>query len=298
MIHANEFMMFLAALLICLMAAPLGCLIFWRRMAYFGDALSHSALLGVGLGFLFGGHVFMGGAIVCAIFAVLLVWLESRFKLTMDTLLGILAHGSLAFGILALMVFGNYTDETHQQTDAAATPPQTLESAEHTDSHDSLHAFEGYFFGDIEQAASGNIIYLAFAAVLVLFVLRRNWQSLILTILSEDLAKAEGHNLLRLKYTLIGCLTLTVAIAVQTVGVLFTTSLLILPAACARQWARNPKNMVIYAIGVAIASLLSSFTLSQQQELPFGPVLTAFLCGFFALSLIFSVIIRKKSPRI
>ncbi len=285
MIHANDYMMFIAALLVCLMAAPLGCLIFWRRMAYFGDALSHSALLGVALGFLFGGHVYIGGALVCALFAFLLVWLESRFKLTMDTLLGILAHGSLAFGILALMIFGQHADDTHHQTGSA-------------DPHDSLHAFESYFFGDLEQATSGNLIFLAFGALLVLLALKKNWQFLIFTILSEDLAKAEGHNLLRLKYILMGCLTLTVAIAVQTVGVLFTTSLLILPAACARQWARNPKNMVIYAIGVAIISLIASFALSQQQELPFGAIITAFLCGFFAVSLILSAIFRKKTPRI
>ncbi len=284
MVHFHEFLMLITGLLVSLIATPLGCLVVWRRMAYFGDALSHTALLGVALGFLLGSNTYLGVGLVCGLFAVLLVWMENRYKLPMDTLLGILAHGGLALGILSLSFF-NLSNETPQP-------------AHNEPAHVNLHEFERYFFGDLSHTSGQTIILIGLSAVFILGLLYKNWAYLILAILSEDLAKAEGHNTLKLKYILLSTLTLTVALAIHTVGVLFTTSLLLLPAAIARQWARNPRNMVIYAYGAALVSQLISFPVSLNTQQPFGPVLIAVLYGFFIISLISSGVFGKKPPHI
>jgi ABC-type Mn2+/Zn2+ transport system permease subunit len=87
---------------VALVSGPLGCFVVWRRMAFFGSALSHSALLGVALGFLLGIDLTIGTAAVCVAVALLLVFLERSPTLSGDTLLGILAHGALALGLVAL----------------------------------------------------------------------------------------------------------------------------------------------------------------------------------------------------
>lgn len=92
----------LGGLGVALLAGPLGSFIVWRRMAYFGDTLAHSSLLGIGLGVLLGINQSVAVIAVCLLLAVLLVVLEHRQRLATDTLLGIFAHTSLSLGIVAL----------------------------------------------------------------------------------------------------------------------------------------------------------------------------------------------------
>ena len=92
----------LAGVGVACIAGPLGVFVVWRRMAYFGDTLSHSAILGVALGFLLGMSPSVGVAAVVAAVALLLFLLQRRFGLATDTLLGILAHGALSLGLVVL----------------------------------------------------------------------------------------------------------------------------------------------------------------------------------------------------
>ena len=118
----------IAPLVLAVIAGPVGCLIVWRRMAYFGDAIAHSALLGVALGLFIGFAPNMGVALICAIFAVLLVYLQHRRKLSIDTLLGILAHGALALGLL--LVFWSALEtghNTHNGSNHSIDPHTLLE---------------------------------------------------------------------------------------------------------------------------------------------------------------------------
>ncbi|MGC6512543.1 MAG: metal ABC transporter permease [Parvibaculales bacterium] len=277
--------MLATAFFVSLMATPLGCLVVWRRMAYFGDALSHTALLGIALGLLMGGNAHLGAIFICAIFAFAMIWMENRYKLSTDTLLGILAHGGLAVGILTLSLL----------------PPQNQTDGNADDGHAKdvdLHDYEQYFFGDLSQTSGENLMVLGFSVMVILALLWRYWSKLILMILSEELATAEGHNTLRLKYVLLTCLTVTVALSVQTVGILFTTSLLILPAAAARQWSRTPRNTVIYAYIASLSALALGVPTALDMALPYGPVIVAYMSAFFVISLMVAGIIRKKPPRI
>ena len=92
----------LAGFAVSLIAGVMGCFVVWRRMAYFGDSLAHSGLLGVALGFVVGMAYNVSIIIVCSIFALLLLWLQHKKVLATDTLLGILAHSALSIGMVTI----------------------------------------------------------------------------------------------------------------------------------------------------------------------------------------------------
>ena len=103
----------LAGMGIALIAGPLGCFVVWRRMAYFGDSLAHSALLGIALGLLTGINGNLGTVIVCSAFAVILLWLQHARILATDTLLGIMAHAALSIGMVTLSFIDNQRFDLH-----------------------------------------------------------------------------------------------------------------------------------------------------------------------------------------
>jgi len=266
---------FLAALVLAMIAAPLGCLVVWRRMAYFGDALSHTALLGIALGLMFGLNLKLSTAVICTFFVFLLVWLENQQKLGADTLLGILAHGGLAIG-LVLATFLNHAD--------------TDESPH--------HVMETYLFGTLDAVSQTDLLVIVLGAVLIGILLKITWQSLILMTLSADLARAEGVNTLRMQYVMLIMMALIVTLAMQITGVLFITSLLIIPAAAARQISTTPEKMAILATGLAILGVLGGFPLAEITKQALGPVIVTCFIVLFIICLLLSWFFRQKKIRL
>ena len=97
----------IAGIGVAIIAGAIGCFVVWRKMAYFGDSLAHSALLGVALGLVMGISTNLGTIIICSIFAVVLIWLQQKNILATDTLLGILAHSALSVGMVTLSLLEN-----------------------------------------------------------------------------------------------------------------------------------------------------------------------------------------------
>ncbi len=227
---------------VALVVGVLGCFVVWRRMAYFGDSLAHSSLLGIALGLLYGFSVNIGIIIVCSVFAVLLVWLQHKHILATDTLLGILAHASLSLGMVALSFLDYIQFDLHS-----------------------------YLFGDILTITNTDLlwIYLGGGAVLTLLIL--NWSSLTLMTIHEDLAKAEGVRTFRTQLLLMFLMTIVVAFSVRIVGILLITSLLIIPAATARQLAKTPESMAVTASILGVAAVLLGIFGSLQFDTPSGP---------------------------
>ena len=156
----------LAGFAVSLIAGVMGCFVVWRRMAYFGDSLAHSGLLGVALGFVVGMAYNVSIIIVCSIFALLLLWLQHKKVLATDTLLGILAHSALSIGMVTISVTGQRID---------------------------LHSI---LFGDILTITRYELWWIYIGGALVMILLLLNWSSLLLMTLQEDLAQAEGVNVL------------------------------------------------------------------------------------------------------
>ena len=274
----------IAPLVLAVIAGPVGCLIVWRRMAYFGDAIAHSALLGVALGLFIGFAPNIGVALICAIFAVLLVYLQHRRKLSIDTLLGILAHGALALGLL--LVFWSALETGHNTHNGSnhSIDPHTL--------------LEIYLLGSLENISMNQNIILIVGASLIAITLKLIWEPLILMTLNIDLARAEGVPTLRLQYIMMGIMTALVVMGLQITGVLFITSLLIMPAAAARQISTTPEKMILWAIIFAFSGVLTGYMASHETHLPPGPSIVSALTVIFIISLLISVFLRRKNPRI
>jgi zinc transport system permease protein len=202
---------FAAGIGVSLVAGALGCFVVWRRMAYFGDALSHSALLGVTLGLVLGLDLNLGIIAACTLFALLLVALQRQQTLAGDTLLGILAHSALALGLVAIAVFD--------------TPRVDLLA---------------YLFGDILAVGRHDLYWIYGGGTLVLVGLAGLWRWLLALSVDEDLARVEGVPVGAVRLALMLLIAIVIAAAVKIVGVLLITSLLIIPAATARRFARSP----------------------------------------------------------
>lgn len=254
----------LAGMGVALIAGVLGCFVVWRRMAYFGDSLSHAALLGIAFGLATGIQLTIGTMLVCAGFAVLLLWLQSQKVLATDTLLGILAHAGLSIGMVTL----------------------SLVNAQSFDIH-------SYLFGDILTIASDELYWLYGGGALVMLLLWKYWHPLLLITLNEDLAKAEGVPVAKMNFLMMFLMTVTVAVSVRFVGVLLITSLLIIPAATARQLVRSPVMMAVAAALIGMGAVLAGVAGSYYWDTPSGPTIVSAAVGLFAVLFPVGALIRR-----
>ena len=272
----------IAPVVLAFIAGPVGSLIVWRRMAYFGDAIAHSALLGVAVGLFIGFAPNIGVALISTFFAVLLVYLQHRRKLSIDTLLGILAHGALALGLL--LVFWSAVETghgIHNEAEHKIDPHQLLET---------------YLLGSLENISMQQNIILITGAIVIGVILKLIWEPLILMTFNMDLARAEGVPTLRLQYIVMGIMTFLVVMGMQITGVLFITSLLIMPAAAARQISTTPEKMIIWAIIFAFSGVLIGYLASILAYLPPGPAIISTLATIFIISLFISIFLKRKRP--
>lgn len=234
---------------------PLGCFVVWRRMAFFGGTLAHSALLGVALGFLLGIDVTLGVAAVGISVALMLVVLERSRTLGSDTILGILAHGALALGLVALAFMENVRID-----------------------------LMGYLFGDILAVSNADLIWVYGGGLAILGALVFLWRPLLAITVHRDLAFVEGVPVTRVKTAFVLLLALAVALAMKVVGILLVTSLIIIPAAVARRFARTPEQMAVLAILIGWASVGAGIWGSFSADTPTGPTIVVAACLFFAVS--------------
>lgn len=247
---------------IAVVAGPLGCFVVWRRMAYFGDSLAHSALLGIALGLLTGISSNLATVAVCGAFAVLLLWLQHVRVLATDTLLGILAHAALSIGMVVLSFVDN------QRFD--------------------LHA---YLFGDILTVQITDLYWIYGGGIIVLLLLLKCWSSLTLMTLHEDLARAEGVRTFWINLVLVLLMTIVVAVSIRIVGILLITSLLTIPAATARHFVKSPEAMAVGALMLGLVSVFGGIMGSAYLDTPTGPsIVTAATILFAAIVPIASLI--------
>jgi zinc transport system permease protein len=251
---------------VALVAAPLGCFVVWRRMAYFGATLAHSALLGVALGLMLNLDLTLG-VVVSSVAVTLLVALFQRQSIIgSDTLLGILAHSGLALGLVALSFL-----------------------------HGVRVDLMAYLFGDVLAVSTAEIAWIYGGGVLVLGTLALIWRPLLSLTIHEELARAEGVPALRVQIAFMLTLAVAVAIAMKVVGVLLIISLLIIPAAAARGVSRTPEQMAVLASIVGIVSVIGGLFASLRWDTPSGPSIVVAATVLFALGLSLAAVRRAKT---
>lgn len=255
----------LAGVGIALICGVMGCFVVWRRMAYFGDSLAHSALLGIAIGLATGLGMSISIFFVSIVFAALLLWLQHRGVLATDTLLGILAHGALSSAMVMISLLGIPVD---------------------------LHAF---LFGDVLTVTNVDLILIGIGIIVIVGAMAYYWQQLVLITINADLAKAEGVNTFALQMLFLLLMTITVAVSVRIVGVLLITSMLIIPAATARQLVSGPQAMAIGAILTGILSVILGVVVSINLDTPTGPSMVTCLAGLFAMVMVITGLFRRPS---
>ena len=240
----------LAGIGVAVAAAPLGCFVVWRRMAYFGDATAHAAILGVALSLALETSIFLGAVAVALIMASSVTVLTGR-GYAMDTLLGVLAHSTLAFGLVAVSFLSGI------RLDLMA-----------------------YLFGDILAVSRMDLAVIWGGAICVVALIAWRWSSLLTATLNEELAFSVGLNPRREQLILTLSLAITVAVAIKVVGVLLIAAMLIIPAAAARGLARTPEAMAFIAGGIGAFSAVAGLRSAYVFDTPAGPsiVCVAALC--------------------
>lgn len=244
----------LAGLGLALATGPLGSFVIWRRMAYFGDATSHAAILGVAMALALHLPIAAGTLIVALAMATTVSTLAAK-GWAMDTTLGVLAHSALAFGLVAI----SYVPGVRSDLSA-------------------------YLFGDILAVTRNDLAFIWGGAALVVGLLVWRWQALLTATLSEDLAHASGLDPHRERLVLTLALALVVAVALKIVGALLIAAMLIIPAAAGRALARTPESMAVLATLFGAIACLAGLALSLWQDTPAGPSIVSAAAIIFAVT--------------
>lgn len=243
----------LAALGVALAAGMLGPFVVWRRMAYFGDAMAHAAILGVALSLGFAVSVFAGVLTSALLVAVLFLTLTHRSQ-TSDSALGVIAHSALALGLVAVAMSDAQID------------------------------VEAYLFGDVLTVARSDLALIWNAVLLIAAWLVWRWRALITWVVSEDLALTSGYKPKLDEVGLIIALALVVAVGIKAVGALLITALLIIPAASARPHVRTPESMILLSAGFALLAAFGGLKAAFWFDTPAGPSIVCFAAAVFILS--------------
>tara|TARA_Y200000002_G_scaffold271675_1_gene226162 strand:- start:196 stop:999 length:804 start_codon:yes stop_codon:yes gene_type:complete len=247
----------IAGIGIAIVVGPLGCFVIWRRLSYFGDTLSHSALLGVTLAYSFSLNISLSVFIVSAVVALLLINLQKRTKLAGDSLLGLLAHSTLAIG-LVLIGFLSYI----------------------------RFDLMGLLFGDILAVTIEDLALVWFGGFVILGILYFIWKSLFSATVNFDLSAAEGMKpeVSNLIFTLL--LAGVIALSIKMIGALLITGLLLIPAATARNISNSPNQMVFLATLVGVISVIAGLFTSLELNTSSGPTIIVVALILFIISLV------------
>jgi zinc transport system permease protein len=227
---------------IAALAGPLGAFVVWRRMAYFGDTLAHSALMGIALGFLFDINLNLAVVACCVMLAVLLVSLQRQHLVATDTLLGIMAHSALSLGLVAVALLDNVRIDLME-----------------------------YLFGDLLAIAPADLWWIYGGGAVVILLLWRLWNPLLAITINEELAQVEGVPVARVRLGLMLLIAVVIAVAMKLVGILLITSLLIIPAAAARRLANTPEQMALFASLLGMLAVVGGISASWFWDTPAGP---------------------------
>lgn len=248
----------IAGIAVALVSGPLGAFVVWRRMAYFGDTLAHSALLGISLGVLMDINLSLAVVLCCVGLALALVAMQRQHWIASDTLLGIMAHSALSLGLVTISLLDNVRLD-----------------------------LQAYLFGDLLAITPEDLRWILLGTALVIGLIYWLWKPLLAITINEELAQVEGVAVSRYRLILMLLIAMVIAGAMKLVGVLLITSLMIIPAAASRRLASTPEQMAIFASLLGTLAVLGGIALSWFIDTPAGPsvvvsALVIFLLIFLA----------------
>lgn len=255
-IEMNQFILSLiSAVFIGGTAAYLGSLMVTKKMGLVGDAFAHLAFPGVALGLFYHFNIFWG-ALITVILGAILIWLlEIKTKAPMEALTGLVFAVNVAAALLILPF-------SHKEIEEA-------------------------FTGDITKIIFSDTILAIILSVVIFLVIKKIYQKIILSEISEDLAKVEGINVGKYNFIYLSCVALTVALAVKIVGGLLPVALIVIPALTARNFSKNLFQYSFSALILGAASSIFGIFLFKFTQFPAGLLIILIGAFFFLVSLIF-----------
>ncbi|MDA0902422.1 MAG: metal ABC transporter permease [Proteobacteria bacterium] len=252
-----------AGLGIAISTSLLGVFILWKGMSYFGDAISHSSLLGIALSSIFAINPILGLVIFALIFAILVNFLDRRGLYSKDTIIGIVSYSFLAFGLILIAIF-----------------PESVK-------------LTSYLFGDIIAISMKEIALIYAVTLIVVWAMILWFNKLLLTAINKDLAIISGIDADRLKLKFLLLVALVIAISIKIIGIFLVTAMLILPAAIARNFSKTPIQMLVLTLLISLSATISGLAISLFYNLAASPAIIGVLAvTFFAI--LFSTALKRS----
>lgn len=245
----------IAIILISISSSLLGVFVLWKRLAYFGDSLSHSILLGLVLGAIFEQNQMLMLVIFSIVFSIILGFCSHSRYFSKDTIIMILSYSCIALAVILNDIF--------------------LQDFQ----------FTSYIFGDILTVGSQEIYALLLIMLTVIFYVILAFKKILLINVNRDFAAIEGVKTALWDISFLAITSLVIACSVQIVGIFLMTALLILPAAIARIFASSAKQMMILSLVISIITCLASFEIANIYDLSISSMVVVVFAAIFTVSL-------------
>ncbi len=229
----------IAGLIMVVIAAPMGCLMVWQRLAFLSDTLGHAAVMGVGLGLLLEVAPVFGVLAVVLLIAFSLSRVNNFSSALSETTLAIISHTGLAGGIILVGLL----------------PARSVN-------------LETILFGDLLATTHADLARLLIATIVLLLLLQRHWRSFVAVSVSREIAQAEGIEVRKMQFLMYIMIALLVAVMMKVMGVLLIAAMLVIPTTSARVFSHSPEQMVavsaLYGLGALAGGISSSFQFDWQ----------------------------------
>ena len=246
----------IAIVLLSPLFAILGTMIVNNKMAFFSDALGHSALTGIAIGMLFGISNNIAMIIFAIIFSILLNLVKHKTTYGADTIISVFSSIAIALGLAILAGVGNF------------------------------NKYSSYLIGDILGISQEEIIYLAIAFVVILLVWIFLFNKIHTISINTSIAKSKGINVLLIDNIFVISIAIIVMLSIKWIGILLINSLLILPAASSRNIAKNMRQYHLFAIIISLVSGIAGILISYYINVPTGPAIVVLSGVFYFITFI------------
>lgn len=245
----------LAVILVTPIFGIMGTMVVNNRMAFFADSLGHSALTGIAIGTMIGiGNPVWSMIGFALIFSVGILVVKHGNKTSTDTVIGVFSSVAVALGIVILSRGGGF------------------------------NKYSVFLIGDLLSITPGEIGMLALVLIAVLIFWYFSFNKLLLVSMNESLAKSRGINLFLVEVLFTALVAVVVTISIQWIGILIINSLLILPAASARNIAGNAKQYHLYSVAIAFLSGITGLILSYYWGTATGATIILVSAMFFFIT--------------
>jgi zinc transport system permease protein len=255
----------LAGLIMVTIAAPMGCLMVWQRLAFLSDTLGHAAVFGVGLGLMLN-LAPIAGVLAVALLIVFSLSRVSNFNSALsETTLAIISHTGLAGGIILVGLL----------------PAQTVN-------------LESILFGDLLATTPADLLHMLVTTAVLLILLAHHWRGFVALSVSREIAQAEGIEVRKLQFLMYAMIALLVAVMMQVMGVLLIAAMLVIPTTSARLFSRGPEQMVMLSALYGLGALAGGITSSYQFDWQTGPAIVVSASALLLLTLGLSRLLNNR----